>query len=158
MCVSARAQKIKKEYDKFLKATRVSTGYIRLRSTLSAPLSATIRSVGDKYFVTFYGSNVGATTIGPSDPAMILLENDSTVQIFPTKIQSYEIGQYGRGFHHEYSIPLNLFEQIIRFKVKSIRKYGSSGYVDFEIDEKGAKNFSKTCKEFMEAVEKTEIN
>jgi hypothetical protein len=127
---------IQSEIDKFTKQKRIKTSDEWLKNRLVEGIAVYIRSVDTTAFINLNGYGPGADVIGSSDPAIFLLNNDSTVEVFPTGIQSYDIGSTYKTYSHQYYISISQIETLSRFDVKSVRKYGSDHYVDIEIPEK----------------------
>jgi hypothetical protein len=153
---SVTAQKIASdEMDKFSKERRVETKPLPLKPAgLTTNLTAKYRSVGDRYFLILAGNGWGAGTIGRDDDLVFLLENDSTVKIQPTSIQSYEVGQYGNSYRHQYEIYKEQIEQLSKMKTKSLRKYYSTKYADMDIPQKNGNNFVKLSELFLNTLSK----
>ena len=154
--VNAYSQKIKEDaVDKFTKKRVIETSIVPIRPTLSSPLSASIRSNGSSVFLTLWGSNSGATVIGTDDPAVFLFENDSTMKLFPTHIQSYEISSVsGNSFKHQYFVNIEELSRLKSNKVKSIRKYGTEYYTDFDIPGKNQGKLSELADLFLKTFNK----
>lgn len=137
----AVAQKVvKNEIDAFSKEKRVETNYVKIGSGFTWILQANCRSVADKYFFNLNGKEWGVGTIGENDQLLFLLQNDSTIAITPTGIQSYEIAQGGNYYTHQYYLTKSDIETLSTVKVKKMRKYYSSKYDDVDIKDKNSDN------------------
>lgn len=144
----------KSEIDKFTKAKRVQTSKELLLSKLKNGMWVSIRSVDTTYFINFSGYGNGADVIGERDAIIFLFENESTLTIHPTGIQSYDVGRQQNTYSHQYYITSDGLQQLSTHKVKSIRKYSSSHYNDIEIPEKHNDVMMNLSKIFIEEITK----
>lgn len=137
--IASYGQRIEKsEIDKFTKQRRIETTLVNLKNTLFEGLWIYVRSVDSSIFFILGGRGNAADVIGSEDKAIFLLDNDSTVTIKPTGIQSYDIGlgTAPNSYKHQYYISSSQLTILSRHNVKSIRKYGAGGYVDIDIPSK----------------------
>ena len=151
------SQKIKvNEIDKFTKKKRIETSYSYLKMGLFQYLGANIRSADSSIFINIQGSGAGSFVIGTDDPVIFLLDNDSTIKIFPTDIQTYSIGigSSRDTYSHQYYISLSDLKTLSNHNIKSVRKHGSSSYVDIDINEKNQDEFKKNALLFLKEFEK----
>jgi hypothetical protein len=140
------------EIDKFTKQRRVETSSILLKGGLSCGLHTHLRSVDSTYFLIIGGYGCAVGVVSSQDPTIILLENDVTVNISPTGVQSYEIGDYNNSYRHQYSISLDNLKTLANHKLKSVRRYTSKGYSDIDIPEKNSSELMKLCALFLTAI------
>jgi hypothetical protein len=148
---AAYSQKI--ETDPFTKDKRVETKYVFMKpSGFLKNIRMKFRSAGNDYFVLFNGSGWGVGTIGTMDPFMFLLDNDSTVKVYPTDIQSYEIGSQGNYYNHQYRIDREQVEMLSRHSVVKIRKYYSSNYDDMDVPEKNQSKIKELSVVFLQSL------
>lgn len=155
--LSSFSQKIKSEIDKFTNEKRVETlGWIQLRPTMSAPLAIRLRSVGQSFFITLAGSNIGANVIGNTSTAIFLLDDKTTITTTSTGIQDYEIDlKLGNSFKHQYSIKIEDLKKFSQHLILSVRKSDSDTYHDFDIlNDKNSKKFREAVIAFLKEVEK----
>lgn len=154
--VNSQAQKIKidTEIDKFTKAKRVQTNYITLKMELTRGYAAKLRSVGDSYYITFRGA-IGVGVVGPDDATIFLLDNDSTIKVYPTSIQSYEIDvKYGNYYTHQYKILEEDLVQLSQHDLKSIRRYYDDHYTDIDLNDKRKDSMKELAIKFLEEIKK----
>jgi hypothetical protein len=143
-CLTSSAQKLtENQIDKFTKQKRLQTSEVLLKGKLTEGMYIRFRSVDSSLFATLIGYGVGVGVIGEKDQAIFLLDNDETVTIYSTGIQSYDVGQYGSSYRHQYSISLNDLKILSQHNVKSVRKYTSKGYGDIDVPEKNQGNVKK---------------
>ena len=152
------AQKIKveSEVDKFTKKIRIQTSPATIKSELSAWMEAYYRSAGDSYFITFHGAGDGVGVIGSYDKIILLLDNDSTVSLTSTGIQSYDIG-YGSkssSYKHQYYVYYSDLVKISQHNLKSVRKYYSDYYADIDVKEKRKENLKLLTVAFLNELNK----
>jgi hypothetical protein len=148
------------EIDKFTKQRRVETSNTLLKGGLSCGLYTYFRSVDSSYYLTIGGYGCAVGVVGTNDQATFLLDNSITVSVFPTGVQSYEIGDYNKSYRHQYSITLDNIKMLANHKLKSVRRYTSKGYSDIDIPNKNSSELMKLCTLFLTAVtgESTQYN
>lgn len=144
---------IQNETDKFTGQKRLKTSEERLYAKGSKSLHVYLRSVDSTYFLTVTGIGPGADIIGEQDKMIFLLSTDQTVTVYPTGIQSYDVGQYTNSFRHQYYVTKEQIEQLSRHKLKSIRKYGSGHYNDLDVPEKNSDVVMKLCGLMLKEIE-----
>jgi hypothetical protein len=144
---------IKTEIDKFTKEKRVQTEDVVINLTDEARLAVQLRSVGDSCFIIFVGYGHGPEIISPSSRAMILLGNDSTIQVTSTGLQSYERNYSTKSYRHQYSISKGQLQQMAGSPLKAVRRYGVDSYVDIDISEGNRQKLQELIKEFLKALE-----
>jgi hypothetical protein len=134
----AFSQKLKvNEIDKFTKQRRLETERVWLKNRSGDGVAVSFRSADTTCFITFYGYGRAAGVIGDGDKMIMLLDNDSTVTVYSTGIQTYDIRVGGTStYNHQYSIEKDDLNKLSTHNVKSLRKYLSDGYVDIDIPEK----------------------
>jgi hypothetical protein len=130
------AQKLKvHEIDKFTNQKRLETERVWLIH-FSDGLSISFRSVDSTCFVKFYGYGKGTNVIGEDDKLIFLLDDGTTLSVFPTGLQDYDVNVGTSTYNHQYSISIADLALLSKHNIKSIRKYTSRGYSDFSIPEK----------------------
>lgn len=144
--------KIEKETDKFTGKTRVKTSQTYLYLNFLDYINAKLRSVDTTYFISFMG-NMAVGVIGINDETILLLEDDSKINLSPTSIQSYEISSSGSYYDHQYSITKKQLVSLSKAKIISMRRYFNNSYSDFDIKEKRAESFIKNVQLFLQNIE-----
>lgn len=153
MACAAKGQKIvKNETDKFTQQKRVETNEVRLKFGLSTRLLFKLRSSGDACYAIFSGYGEGAAVIGNKDQLILLLDNDSTVILTSTGLQSYTVNQSTNSYTHQYSADKEDIVLLSEHKVKSIRKYTVKGYIETDIPNKNQDKIKETAKVFLDAL------
>lgn len=148
--------KVESEIDKFTKQKRVKTSYVAIKPGMAEQVTVSLRSVDTMYFITFKGRGKGSGVIGSTDRIIILLDNDSTVSIMPTGIQSYDIG-YGTApdsYTHQYFIKKEDLINLSTHDLKSFRKYYDRHYADIDINEKRKGDLRELASEFLKELNK----
>jgi len=144
------AQQIKKnEYDKALKAVVIETSESVLKEDKDANLMVSLKSLGHSFFLNLKGRGLGASTIQQNDPAIFLLDNDETVTVKSTSVQTYDGDQSKNSYEHEYSISLNNLKLLSQHNLKAVRKYGIKGSIDIRIPEAHQFDLRKTSLLFL---------
>jgi hypothetical protein len=131
----ANSQKlVKNEVDKFTKAQRLQTSNVRLKSGMLFYIRTyTTPENGTNYYITFFGSTPSPDVVGTEDKLTFLLENDSTVNIYPTDIQGTEYTAGVSMYRHQYELTESDIKALAENDVKSIRMYASRGYNDIDL-------------------------
>jgi hypothetical protein len=141
------------EVDKFNKLHRLQTSNVRLKTGMLAYIRSAIDS--DKnafYYIKLFGSVPTPDVIGSGDRLIFLLENDSTVTVYSTGVQSYEISP--KMYYHQYRATEEDIETLAKNNIKSIRKYGTDGYIDVEIPGKNQGDLKDAAILILKAVKK----
>ena len=156
--LAAFSQKIKlNEVDKFIKQRRIETTSSTVKTAADIDLAISFKSVGPAFYTLLNGTGLGAGTIGLDDQAIFLLDNDSTVIVRSTGVQSFEYVNNKNQFKHQYSISLQDIEALSRRKIKSIRKYDYKGFVDIAVAAKHADNIKKLSSLFVNELKKEKV-
>jgi len=145
---------IENEIDKFTKQHRVRTDRILVKGGFSTNMFIGFRSVDTTCFLIVSGNGDGADVIGDKEEIILLLDNDSTITAYSTGIQDYTIqtGVSTNTYIHQYSISVNSIRAISKSKLKSIRKYGSGHYNDFDIKGKNSGKLAEEARIFLPAI------
>ena len=138
----ALCQKIEvKEVDKFTNKQRIETDYVNVRINFTNTLQMKIRTVDTSAFIIFFGTwAVGV--VGTNDAFTFLFEDKSTLNIYPTSIQSYNIavGTYGSdNYTQQYRISKEDITTLSSKLVVSVRRSLGDTYSDQDVKEKNAK-------------------
>jgi hypothetical protein len=147
---------VQNEVDKFNKSHRLKTSDVKLKYGLHAHFRTVSTSEDSENFcyVTLWGFGKGADVIGDKEKAVFLLDNDSTITAYSTEMQSYEISRYDNRFYHQYNISEDDLRVLGGHMVKSIRKYGVGGYVDYDIIEGSSKDFKRAAELILKELDK----
>jgi hypothetical protein len=84
---------------------------------------------------------------------MLLLGNDSTIQVTSTGLQSFERNYSTKSYRHQYSISKAQLQQMAGSPLKAVRRYGVDSYVDVDIPEVNQKKAQELVKAFLKALE-----
>lgn len=147
------------ETDKFTGKKRLETSYCIVTMKFVSAIQMKLRSVDTTCFVTFNG-NTGVGVVGLTDATTFLFEDNSTTKVYPTSIQSYDIGvgQYSSNtFNQQYNISIDQIEMLKTKKLISIRREFNSNYADFDVKEKHAEKISKLCMLFLSELKKATL-
>lgn len=123
------SQKIKeKEVDKFTKQLRLNTDDVRM-----AEFWFRIRTVDTTIFLIMTTDGRGVGVIGDKEEILLLLDDDSVIKAYSTGIQSSFRNGASQRSVHQYSLTKQNLETLSKHKLKSVRKYLSDTYVDFDV-------------------------
>ena len=134
-----QGQKIESvEVDKFTGQKRVNTEYVNIAAGFTNVFKFKLRSVDSTCFLILMGT-IAVGTVGINDPMIFLFEDKTTFKIYPTSVQSYNIGvgQYeSNHYYHQYSISIPQLEELSVKKLISVRRYYNDVYSDIDVKEK----------------------
>lgn len=140
------AQKIEKsEIDKFTNQKRVLTDRVKLHTGLSNILEIQFRTVDTSIFVKFRGT-LGVGVVGPGDATTFLFEDKTTLDIYPTGIQTYNIETCTgcvNWYDQQYYASIEILRIFATKTVTAIRRSYNSHYTDIDIKEKNAVKLKK---------------
>jgi hypothetical protein len=138
------AQKLKvNEVDKFTKQKRLETSNATLKAKLAEGIGVSFRCVDSSLYVVLAGYGPGTGVVGEDDKAIFLLDDETTVTVYSTGLQSYTINKYQNVYNHQYRLTIADLQTLSKKNLKSIRKYTSKGYADIDIPEKNSDEVSK---------------
>jgi hypothetical protein len=98
--------------------------------------------------------NWGVGVVGQNDKLIFLLDNEETVTVVSTEIQSYTNSKYGSYYDHQYRIVKDDIAKLADHDLKSIRRYTSKGYADLDIKEKKQQELKNLSKVFLDELNK----
>jgi hypothetical protein len=142
---SAMAQEIKStEVDKFNGKRRVLTENLKIYGSFLEVMEVKFRTVDSTVFISISG-NTGIGVVGTDDAATFLFDDKSTLDFYPTSIQSYEIsGKYNlKSYNHQYYFTKEKLHILATKNVVAIRRTFNKNYADFDIKEKHAKKLKE---------------
>jgi hypothetical protein len=143
---------IENKIDKFDKVRRIETDRIFVRQGLSCGLGFKLRSVDDSYYIIASGYACAVGVVGAHDQMQILLDNDSTLTVKSTGLQSYDVSGAQKSYSHQYSITKADLEALAAFKIKSVRRYFNSNYQDIDISGGSTEKLKRLSTVFLNAV------
>ncbi len=134
------AQSIDKiEIDKFTGAKRLQTDWLNIKTM--GPiwlLKVKIRTVDSTVF--FQLSGKGRGVVGTDDATIFLFDDTSSFKIYPTSIQSYNIG-FGNSpdtYDFQYYFSSEKLKILASKKIISVRRTFNENYEDIDIKDKFA--------------------
>lgn len=153
LSISLSAQKVViNEIDKFTKERHIETNFANVRQQFTCVMQFKLRASGDYLFFTVRGSNCGAGVIGDDDYILLLMDDESTVRLKSTGIQSYQITDSGFGidkpYTHQYYISQSDMDAIKSHTVKSLRISYDDVFQDFEVNKHGQENIKELFNNF----------
>lgn len=145
------SQKIKvDETDKFTGQRRIETSSVNLKVAAMGSVLSSIRGVDTSFFINLSGAGPAAVVIGSNDQAIFLLDDESTVIIYSTDVQGYKVvGPTGKTYDHQYKATFEVIKKLSEHSIKSVRKYGSRGYQDFDVPERNQNNLKELAALFL---------
>lgn len=129
------------EIDKFTGKKRIHTEQVLLKSGFSQVCNISFRSVDTLIFLNLSGT-WGVGVVGENDPLTLLFDDSTTIKVYPTSIQSYDVG-YGKyeqnSYSHQYFVTVSDMKVISVKPIVSARRVFSSYYTDADVKPKNAK-------------------
>jgi hypothetical protein len=149
---------IESGFDKFLKKNRIETNAIILDMKLSTVLTMSIRSIDSDILVKFSGRGYPISIIGDQEKIILLLDNDSTIELKSKGVQTYDRNGGANGldkvFHYEYRTNENVIERLSVSKLSGVRIYFLENYSDIDIKTKKSELVNKLCNVFLQEYKK----
>lgn len=146
------SQKLKIELDKFTNQKRLETPTVTLKARATQGLAINFRSVDSLVYVILYGYGDGTGTISNGEEAIFLLDDGTTIKVYSTGIQSFDVGKSQNTYQHQYKIQIGDLQKLSLHDLKSIRKYTTKNYSDIDIPAKHSGEVGKLAKLILEGL------
>ena len=144
--VSSRAQKILiNETNIEAKKRKIEISPLRLVSTSKTKMNISLGTVGPSIYLRLSGSGAGANIVNVGDKVIFHLDDDSTVTVQSSVLQTYDVEETTSIYQHSYSLSYSDLAKFSRHNLKRLRKYHADGFDDISIPNqsgKQLKNFS----------------
>jgi hypothetical protein len=137
----AIAQNLKQnEVDTATQKKLMETYPVTLIEASDVRMDATLKAADTAFLLQLAGWGIGASTVVANDPAIFLLDNDSTVTVQSTTIQGYNDADSVKTYKHDYTIGQEGLEMLSRHRVVAVRKYSVIGHEDIYLGERDGAN------------------
>ena len=134
--VVSGAQKIKiNEYDKFLKQRKVETFPLTIQQGKNTKTDLALRSDSVSFSLQLSGTIASTNIIGENEQVIFLFDNDSTVTLKSSGLQSYEMGQNSYAYIHNYILTIPDLVKLSTYNLQALREYDSKDFSDVVIPE-----------------------
>jgi len=148
------SQKIKvNEYDKFLKKRRVESIPLTIKTDAKMKMAVSFSAIGSSFYLQLSGAGVGAYVIGEDDKLILLLDNDSTIIIKSTGLQTYDVTKTPSTYKHEYGLTLEDVEKLTKHNLQALRKYHANEFEDVYVPRENYDKVKKLSTNFIEEFE-----
>jgi TonB family protein len=138
------SQKIKvNEYDKFLKKRKIESFPLTIKTDPKIKMAISFGAIDSSLYLQLNGAGLGANVIGEDDLLILLLDNDSTINIKSKGLQTYDVSKTPNTYKHEYVLTLEDLEKLSRYNMQALRKYHANEFEDIYIPKE---NFDKVKK------------
>ncbi|MDB5207583.1 MAG: TonB family protein [Flavisolibacter sp.] len=135
--LDSASQKLKTNgYDKYLRKWRIETYPVNLKSTPDIKMDISFASADTAFFLQLMGSGIGTNTVDKNSEVVFLLDNDSTVTVKSSSLQSIDYGNISPAYRHEYLISFSDIESLGQHNLQALRKYSIGGFDDIYIEKK----------------------
>lgn len=135
----------------------LQTQPVTIKSTADNNMEVSLRAAGPAFFLQLQGRGAGAHTVNTNDPAIFLLDNDSTVVINPVAIQGFDDVNQVRTYKHEYAVSQEGLEILSRHSVQAVRKHSVIGYEDIYLDERDRDVLKTSFANFLQVLERERL-
>ena len=144
--VSGWGQKIAiNEQDPTVKQRRIELEPLKLVSTAKTKMNFSLGTIGPSIYVSLNGSGTGANIVNVGDKLILYLENNSTVTVQSSKLQTYDVEEITSTYKHTYNLSPGDLVTLSKHNLKRLRKFHADGYDDVNIPNQNGrqvKNFS----------------
>ena len=146
------------EYDRFNKQLRISLQPVHIMSADKANVSLAYNAMGSTLYVEMIGTDWGAFAIDEGQDLIFLLDNDSTVTVKSTAVQTAEMtASFQTTYKHSYFIKVPGIMSMSENEVVGIRKYGLGDHVDMKVSPENALKIKKLSVNFIEELKATKV-
>lgn len=157
--IFTQAQKIKMNgFDKFIQKRRVETFPITLKSGPAIQMSISFASIGAALYVQLSGTGIGTNIVSPDDQVIFLLDNDSTVTVKSTGLQTVDFTTATSSYKHNYLLSLPDLERLGEHGWQALRKYHSEKFDDVYVTQEAGEKARKLTELFIEELKRTKAS
>lgn len=144
--ISSGAQKIlidEKNID--LNKRKIEISPLKLVATAKNKMNLSFGTVGPSIYLRLSGSGAGTNIVNVGDKVIFHMENDSTVMIQSSVLQTYDVQDVTSTYEHSYNLSYADLAKFSSNNLIRLRKYHADGFNDFNIPNeigRQVKNFS----------------
>ena len=132
--ISSGAQKILiAEQNTDLNKRKIEISPLRLVSTSKTQMSLSLGTVGPSIYLRLSGSGTGTNIVNVGDKVIFHLDNDSTVTVQSSVLQTYDVEEITSTYQHSYNLSYADLAKFSRHNLKRLRKYHADGFDDINI-------------------------
>ncbi|MFN2438338.1 MAG: energy transducer TonB [Chitinophagaceae bacterium] len=113
-------------------------------------MSISFGSLDSSFYLQLTGSGLGANVLGEDDQLILLLENDSTITLKSTGLQTYDVSKIPNTYKHEYTFSLADLEKLSQHDLRALRKYRAQDFDDVYIPKENYDKIKKLSSLFIE--------
>ena len=106
---------------------------LNLVSTAKTKTNFSLGAVGPSVFIRLAGTGAGTNIVNVGDKLIFYLDNDSTVTVQSSKLQTYDVEEITSSYNHFYNLATNDLVRLSNHNLKKLRKYHADGYDDINI-------------------------
>ena len=152
------AQKIKvNELDKFIKQKRIETFPLMILSAAKNKMAVTLSSVGPVLYLQLSGAGIGANRIDENDKVIFLFSNDSTVTVYSSGYQNFDIGMEVNNYRHNYKLTAADLFKLNKYQLQALRKYHGDQFDDIYITDVASNQFKQLTALFIQELSKDDL-
>jgi TonB family protein len=144
--ISSEAQKILiDEKNTAPNKRKIEISPLRLVSTSKTKMSLSLGTVGPSIYLRLSGSGTGTNIVNVGDKVIFHLDNDSTITVQSSVLQTYDVEEITSTYQHSYNLSYADLAKFSRHNLKRLRKYHADGFDEFDIPNQSGrqvKNFS----------------
>ena len=124
---------------------KIEISPLRLVSTSKTKMSLSLGTVGPSIYLRLSGSGTGTNIVNVGDKVIFHLDNDSTVTVQSSVLQTYDVEEITSTYQHRYNLSYADLAKFSRHNLKRLTKYHADGFDEFDIPNQSGrqiKNFS----------------
>jgi TonB family protein len=145
--LSGIAQKIIiDEEDSVLKQKKIELSPLKLVATSATKMNLSLGAAGSTVYLRLSGSGTGANIVNIGDKVIFRLDNDSTVTVQSSSLQTYDVEGITSVYNHTYNLSFADLAKLSQHNLKRLRKYHAEEFDDITIPNQNGrqvKNFSR---------------
>lgn len=145
--LSGFAQKIIiDEEDSVLNQRKIELEPLKLVATSGTKMNLSLGTVGPSIYLRLSGSGKGANIVNIGDKVIFRLDNDSTVSVQSSSLQTYDVEGITSIYNHTYNLSFADLAKLSQHNLKRVRKYHAEEFDDITISNQNGrqvKNFSR---------------
>ena len=145
------------EGDSALNQRKIELSTLKLVSTSGTKMNLSLGAIGSTSYLRLSGSGTGANIVNIGDKVIFRLDNDSTVTLQSSMLQTYDVEGITSVYNHSYNLSLADLAKLSRHNLKRIRKYHAEEFDDITIPNQNGRQVKKYSSFLLEELNKMNI-
>ena len=118
---------------------KIEISPLKLVSTSKTQMSLSLGTIGPSIYLRLSGSGTGTNIVNVGDKVIFHLDNDSTVTVQSSVLQTYDVEGITSTYQHSYNLNYSDLAKFSRHSLKRLRKYHADGFDDINIPNQSGK-------------------